>query len=165
MPHREPMLLVDSSCMKDEGVVSEYTIKEDEYFTRGHFPGNPIVPGVILCEIMAQGSVLLFKDKLVDKIALYAGMDKVRFRRTVRPGDTVKVYSKIVSTAQGVRIGRCLCARLTASSAATDCSHSCLSIKIKLPIDPDLIDRSPGVLLDQPDVKIGSCSGNDVKSV
>jgi 3-hydroxyacyl-[acyl-carrier-protein] dehydratase len=98
MPHREPMLLVDSSCMKDEGVVSEYTIKEDEYFTRGHFPGNPIVPGVILCEIMAQGSVLLFKDKLVDKIALYAGMDKVRFRRTVRPGDTVKVYSKIVSS-------------------------------------------------------------------
>jgi 3-hydroxyacyl-[acyl-carrier-protein] dehydratase len=98
MPHREPMLLVDSSCMKDEGVVSEYTIKEDEYFTRGHFPGNPIVPGVILCEIMAQGSVLLFKDKLVDKIALYAGLDKVRFRRTVRPGDTVKVYSKIVSS-------------------------------------------------------------------
>ena len=95
MPHRDPMLLVDRSELTEDGVVSEYTIPDDPYYTHGHFPGNPIVPGVILCEIMAQGSVLLFQDKLQYKMALYAGMDKVRFKRTVRPGDTVTVRSTI----------------------------------------------------------------------
>lgn len=95
MPHRDPMLLVDHSMTTEEGCVSEYTVPDDPYYTRGHFPGNPIVPGVILCEIMAQGSVLLFKEKLVDKIALYAGMDKVRFKKSVHPGDKVVVNSII----------------------------------------------------------------------
>lgn len=96
MPHRDPMLLVDrSELTPDGGVVSEYTVPDDPYYTHGHFPGNPIVPGVILCEIMAQGSVLLFQDKLQFKLALYAGMDKVRFKRTVRPGDTVTVRSTL----------------------------------------------------------------------
>ena len=95
MPHRDPMLLVDRSELPPDGVVSEYTIPDDPYFTHGHFPGNPIVPGVILCEIMAQGSVLLFEDKLKYKMALYAGMDKVRFKKTVRPGDKVVVRSTI----------------------------------------------------------------------
>ena len=95
MPHRDPMLLVDRSELTPDGVVSEYTIPDDPYFTHGHFPGNPIVPGVILCEIMAQGSVLLFEDNLKYKMALYAGMDKVRFKKTVRPGDKVVVRSTI----------------------------------------------------------------------
>ena len=95
MPHRDPMLLVDHSELTPDGVVSEYTIPDDPYYTRGHFPGNPIVPGVILCEIMAQGSVLLFQDKLQYKMALYAGMDKVRFKKSVHPGDKVIVRSSI----------------------------------------------------------------------
>ena len=98
MPHRDPMLLVDSSEQTEGGVISKYTVPDDPYYTRGHFPGNPIVPGVILCEIMAQGSVLLFHEKLAGKLALYAGMDKVRFKHSVRPGDTVVVRSKISST-------------------------------------------------------------------
>ena len=97
MPHRDPMLLVDRSKVTEEGVESEYTVPADPYYTRGHFPGNPIVPGVILCEIMAQGSVLLFHEKLVDHLALYAGMDKVRFKKTVRPGDKVTVRSSLSS--------------------------------------------------------------------
>ena len=97
LPHREPMLLVDRSELTEDGVVSEYTVPDDPYYTHGHFPGNPIVPGVILCEIMAQGSVLLFKDKLQYKMALYAGMDKVRFKKTVRPGDKVVVRSTIAN--------------------------------------------------------------------
>ncbi len=97
MPHREPMLLVDQSELTPDGVVSEYTIPDDPYFTHGHFPGNPIVPGVILCEIMAQGSVLLFQEQLKGKLALYAGMDKVRFKKSVYPGDTVRVHSRILN--------------------------------------------------------------------
>ena len=95
MPHRDPMLLVDRSELTEEGVVSEYTVPDNPYYTRGHFPGNPIVPGVILCEIMAQGSVLLFSERLHDHLALYAGMDKVRFKKQVHPGDKVTVRSTI----------------------------------------------------------------------
>ena len=95
MPHRDPMLLVDRSRTTDEGVESEYNVPADPYYTQGHFPGNPIVPGVILCEIMAQGSVLLFSEQLVDHLALYAGMDKVRFKKQVHPGDKVTVRSTL----------------------------------------------------------------------
>ena len=95
MPHRDPMLLVDRSRTTDEGVESEYDVPTAPYYTQGHFPGNPIVPGVILCEIMAQGSVLLFSEQLVDHLALYAGMDKVRFKKQVHPGDKVTVRSTI----------------------------------------------------------------------
>ena len=59
LPHREPMLLVDKSEWDGEYVCSEYTIRDNEFFTTGHFPGYPVVPGVILCEIMAQASFLL----------------------------------------------------------------------------------------------------------
>lgn len=97
MPHRDPMLLVDRSELTPDGVESQYTIPQDPYYTRGHFPGNPIVPGVILCEIMAQGSVLLFQEQLKDKIALYAGMDKVRFKHSVHPGDNVVVRSRVTN--------------------------------------------------------------------
>ena len=98
MPHRDPMLLIDRSEQVEDGVISEYTIPDDPFYTRGHFPGNPIVPGVILCEIMAQGSVLLFNELLATKLALYAGMDKVRFKHSVHPGDKVIVRSHIVSS-------------------------------------------------------------------
>lgn len=96
LPHREPMLLVDKAELVNGESVSEYTVKGDEFFLSGHFPGNPITPGVILCEMMAQGSVLLFKDILENHLALYAGLDRLKFRRVVRPGDTLSVRSRIL---------------------------------------------------------------------
>ena len=89
------MLFVDQSELTDDGVISEYTIPDAPYYTQGHFPGYPIVPGVILCEIMAQGSALLFEEKLKGKLALYTGMDKVRFKHSVYPGNKVIVRSKV----------------------------------------------------------------------
>lgn len=98
LPHREPMLLVDRIDIDDEGVChAEYRVKEDEFFCMGHFPGNPIVPGVIQCEIMAQSCALLVKEEIKGKTTLYTGIDKVRFKHLVRPGDLVEVTARLKS--------------------------------------------------------------------
>lgn len=96
LPHREPMLLVDEVNVDEQGVAhAKYTIKEDEFFCRGHFPGNPIVPGVIQLEIMAQSCALLVKDEIKGHTTLYSGIDNVRFKNMVRPGDTCEITAKL----------------------------------------------------------------------
>ena len=96
LPHREPMLLVDEIEMDEEGVAhGKYTVRGDEFFLQGHFPGNPVVPGVILCEIMAQSCALLMGDEIKGKTPMYTGMDKVKFRAPVRPGDTIEITATI----------------------------------------------------------------------
>lgn len=97
LPHREPMLLIETAFIDDEGVAHcTYRIKEDEFFTRGHFPGNPLVPGVILCEIMAQSCAILVKDEIPGHLTLYAGIDRVRFKNAVKPGDLCEVSATLV---------------------------------------------------------------------
>lgn len=96
LPHREPMLLLDEVELDGNGnALGHYTVRGDEWFLQGHFPGNPVVPGVVLCEIIAQTSGALLRELLPGKTTLYAGMDSVRFRRMVRPGDTIKVTCRI----------------------------------------------------------------------
>lgn len=91
IPHREPMLLVDEIHENDDGTVTgSYTVRGDEFFLQGHFPGNPIVPGVILCEMASQCSCLLMADKVRGRTALFAGMNNVKFKNPVRTGDTVE---------------------------------------------------------------------------
>lgn len=98
LPHREPMLLIEEATIDEQGVAhSKYRIKEDEFFTRGHFPGNPIVPGVILCEIMAQSCAVMVKDEIPGHMTLYAGLDKVRFKNAVKPGDLCEVTARMDS--------------------------------------------------------------------
>lgn len=98
LPHREPMLLIDEALLDDNGVAHcKYTIKEDEFFTRGHFPGNPVVPGVIQCEIMAQSCSVLVKDDVPGHMTLYAGIDKVRFKNMVKPGDVCEITATLTS--------------------------------------------------------------------
>ncbi len=91
LPHRAPMLLVDEVYENEDGTVTgKYTVRGDEFFLQGHFPGNPIVPGVMLCEMAAQCSCLLAAHEIQGKTTLYAGMDKVKFKNPVRIGDTVE---------------------------------------------------------------------------
>lgn len=98
LPHREPMLLIDEIKVDEEGVChASYRIREDEFFCQGHFPGNPIVPGVIQCEIMAQSCALLVMEDLKGRTTLYTGIDNVRFKHVVKPGDLCEITAKLKS--------------------------------------------------------------------
>lgn len=93
LPHREPMLLIDTTERDGDSIRSTYHVRGDEFFLQGHFPDFPVVPGVIVCEIMAQSCALIVGDKLKGHTPFYAGLDKVRFKQMVRPGDTVEVLA------------------------------------------------------------------------
>lgn len=96
LPHREPMLLVDEVTQSSDVATARYKVRGDEFFLQGHFPGYPVVPGVILCEIMAQSCCLLIREELEQgRTPLYNGIDHVRFRRQVRPGDTIVTEGRI----------------------------------------------------------------------
>ena len=91
------MLLIDDVSMEGSEAVAHYHVRGDEFFLQGHFPGNPEVPGVIQCEIMAQASCILVRDELVGRTPLYTGINNVRFRQPVRPGDTMELRAHITS--------------------------------------------------------------------
>ena len=98
IPHREPMLLIDEIELGEDGrCYAKYRVKDDEIFCQGHFPDNPIVPGVILCEIMAQSCALLVKEDLKGMTPLYTGIDNVRFKNIVKPGDLCEVTARLKS--------------------------------------------------------------------
>ena len=97
LPHREPMLLVDDVAMDGDISIGHYRVRGDEFFLQGHFPGYPVVPGVVLCEIMGQCSSALLLDVLPGRLTFYGGLDKVRFKNQVRPGDLVTVTSHITT--------------------------------------------------------------------
>ena len=86
LPHRENMLLVDKIKLIDEKrAEGKYFFRGEEWFFRGHYPHEPIVPGVILCEIMAQTSCVLLQEKAKGKIPYLVSIDKAKFRQKVTP--------------------------------------------------------------------------------
>ncbi len=116
LPHRPPFLLVDEVEELEPGVrcVAARTLRDDDFWFAGHFPGNPVMPGVLIVEALAQTATLAAASAaakggaadaapgpaagpLGGKIGLFAGIDKVRFKRVVKPGDTMRLEAEIVA--------------------------------------------------------------------
>ena len=104
LPHREPMLLIDEASVTEDNPnksIGYATIRGDEFFLQGHFPGNPVVPGVILCEMMAQTTCVILEKVIKGKLTVYTGLNKVKFKRQVKPGETVVFTCEIVREKAG----------------------------------------------------------------
>jgi 3-hydroxyacyl-[acyl-carrier-protein] dehydratase len=99
LPHREPFLLIDEIVELEPGsrVVARKRVREDEWYLAGHFPGRPVMPGVLIVEAMAQtGAVAVLSEKENrGRIAFFAGIDAVRFKRVVKPGDELELECEL----------------------------------------------------------------------
>lgn len=106
IPHREPFLFIDEirEVIPGKYVSAVKEVSADEYYFKGHFPGNPVMPGVIIVETMAQaGAVsILLMEEYKGKMVLFAGIDKVRFKKIIKPGDILEIELNIISMKRNV---------------------------------------------------------------
>jgi 3-hydroxyacyl-[acyl-carrier-protein] dehydratase len=99
LPHREPFLLIDEVVEINPGVgaVARKIVRADEWYLKGHFPGRPIMPGVLIVEALAQTGALavLSEEQNRGKLAFFAGIDECRFKRIVEPGDVLELRCEL----------------------------------------------------------------------
>lgn len=99
IPHRPPFLFVDEIVSIDSGkrAVARWNLRGDEWFFGGHFPGRPTLPGVLMCEAIAQtGALAIVSDeRFSGKLPLFGGLDGARFRRQVVPGDVLEMTTEL----------------------------------------------------------------------
>jgi 3-hydroxyacyl-[acyl-carrier-protein] dehydratase len=99
LPHREPFLLIDEVLELTPGVgaAARKHVRPDEWYFAGHFPGRPVMPGVLIVEALAQtGAVaVLSEEENRGRLALFAGIDDCRFKRVVEPGDTLNLRCEL----------------------------------------------------------------------
>ena len=104
IPHRGPMLLVDEIVEQGEDtILCRKTFRDDEFFFQGHYPGQPIVPGVILCEAAMQAGAILL-SKFVQEgsgVPVATRLNDVKFKQMVRPGDTIEMAVKLNERVSG----------------------------------------------------------------
>lgn len=110
IPHRDPFLLIDEVTELEPGVSvkAKKYLKPDEYWYKGHFPGQPITPGVLMIEMLAQAGAVcaLSLPENKGKIAVFTGIDKARFRGQVLPGDTLELSVVMTDRKGPVGFGR-----------------------------------------------------------
>ncbi len=99
LPHRPPFLFVDeiTALVPGQSATGTWHLKGDEWFFPGHFPGRPTLPGVLMCEAIAQvGAIAVLTDeRFAGKLPLFGGLDGARFRRQVSPGDTLELVVEL----------------------------------------------------------------------
>ncbi len=112
IPQRDPFLMIDEveEYIPGESAVAYKHVSEDEYYFKGHFPGNPIMPGVLIVESLAQtGAVaILSMEENKGKNVLFGGIDKIRFKKQVVPGDRLKLEVKIIKRKGPIGIGEAI---------------------------------------------------------
>ena len=112
IPQREPFLMIDEveEFIPGESAIAYKNVDENEWYFKGHFPGNPIMPGVLITEALAQtGAVaILSLPENKGKNALFGGIDKMRFKKVVVPGDVLKLEVKIIKRKGPVGIGEAI---------------------------------------------------------
>ena len=122
LPHRYPFLLVDKIIEIEPGkrVVGIKNVTANEPFFQGHFPDYPVMPGVLIVEALAQVSAFLVMSEPAnqDKIGVLAGIDQMRFKKQVFPGDTLTLRAELVAFKRGVGKAN-VCAMVEGETAAT----------------------------------------------
>ncbi len=112
LPHRAPFLLVDEVVELEPGVscLARRLVRPEEVWFQGHFPGNPVMPGVLIVEALAQVGAIaaLTRPGSGGKLILFAGIDKVRFKRIVRPGDVLELRCEMAAMRADVGRGKAL---------------------------------------------------------
>ena len=112
IPQRDPFLMIDEveEYVPGESAIAYKNVNEQEWYFKGHFPGNPIMPGVLIAESLAQtGAVaILSMDENKGKNALFGGIDKMKFKRKVLPGDRLKLEVKIIKRKGPIGVGEAI---------------------------------------------------------
>ncbi len=112
IPHRDPFLLIDEvvEMVPGKSVTARKYIKADDFWFKGHFPQQPVVPGVLIIEMLAQaGAVsMLALDENKGKIGFLGGVDKAKFRRMVVPGDVITLEVEIIKVKGPVGVGKAM---------------------------------------------------------
>ena len=112
IPQRDPFLMIDEveEIVMGESAIAYKNVSEDEWYFKGHFPGNPIMPGVLIVESLAQtGAVaILSMEENKGKNALFGGIDKMKFKKMVVPGDRLKLEVKIIKRKGPIGVGEAL---------------------------------------------------------
>ena len=124
LPHRDPMLLIDTAAelVPGQRVTASFWVDPAREIFRGHFPGEPVLPGVYTVEAMAQATdlVLMTKHCYAGKVPLFLGIDHVRFRKTILPGDTLEIHAQLLSERPEKAIASCRCQVLTSGECAAE---------------------------------------------
>jgi len=124
IPHRDPMLLIDevSELVPGERIVATLWIDPAREIFKGHFPGDPVLPGVYTVEATAQATdlILMTKPCYAGKVPLLCGADKIKFRKKVVPGDTLEIHAEMLSERAEKAIATCKCAVYTGGDLAAE---------------------------------------------